>query len=394
MELKKIDSLIELYKSTLLDNVVPFWIRHCVDREYGGFTTYIDGDGTLLTTDKPMWVQGRFTWLLARLYNHVEKKQEWLDLARHGVEFILKHGFDTDGRMFYLVTREGKPIRKRRYLYTETFGVIALAEYAKASGDEEAKKKAIELYDTLIMHYRTPGILQPKEYPQARPAKAHAMPMILMATTQIIRQIDDRPIYKDVIDKSLDEVLNDFVKPEFKVLLEIVGPNGEFIDTPEGRCVNPGHAIETAWFIMEEARYRKDDSLVEKALPFLEWSLEAGWDEKFGGIMYFIDVKGMQPIQYEWDMKLWWPHLESMYALLLAHYLTGDKKWEQWYDKVHDYSFGHFPDKENGEWFGYLHRDGTLASTIKSNCWKAPFHLPRAMLYGWKLLEQMKVAAK
>jgi len=394
MDLKKIESLIRLYRETLFDDCLPFWINHCVDREHGGFLTYIGGDGSLISSDKAMWVEGRFAWLLARLYNTFEKKQEWLELAKHGIDFILKHGFDSDGRMFYLVTRDGRPIRKRRYLFTETFGTIALAEYAKAAGDEEIKKRAVDLYNLIIKHYRTPGSLPPKEYPQTRPSKAHAMPMILLATTQILRQIDDNPLYKNVIDQSLAEIFDHFLKPEFKVLLETVGPNGEFIDTPEGRCVNAGHAIETAWFIMEEGRHRNDNDLVKKALPILEWSLEWGWDKEYGGILYFVDVKHKQPIQYEWDMKLWWPHTETMYALLLAHHLTGDKKWEDWYDKVHEYSFNHFPDKKNGEWFGYLHRDGSLASTIKGNGWKGPFHLPRTMLYGLKLLEEMKIKPK
>ena len=167
MDIQKIELLIKLYRETLLNDSIPFWINHCIDKKYGGFSTFVDADGSLISTDKPMWIQGRFTWILSRLYNTVEKKQEWLDLAKHGVDFILKHGFDTDGRMFYLVTKEGTPIRKRRYLYTETFGVIALAEYAKATGDAEIRKKALDLYNLLIMHYRTPGLLQPKEYANA-----------------------------------------------------------------------------------------------------------------------------------------------------------------------------------------------------------------------------------
>ena len=97
-----------------------------------------------------------------------------------------------------------------------------------------------------------------------------------------------------------------------------------------------------------------------------------------------------QPEPYEHDMKLWWPHNEALYATLLAHHLTGDQKWSAWYERLHEYSFGHFPDREHGEWYGYLHRDGTVSSPIKGNMWKGPFHLPRMQLYGWKLLEEMK----
>jgi N-acylglucosamine 2-epimerase len=241
------------------------------------------------------------------------------------------------------------------------------------------------------MHYhRTPGLLEPKVFPQTRMMKSHAMPMILLATSQVMRQVDDDPIYDEVINASLHEVTEHFLNTEHKVLLENVGPNGEFVDDPDGREVNPGHAIETSWFIMEEARHRNNDNkLIRQACRILDWSLDFGWDEKYGGILYFKDCKGYPNPRYEHDMKLWWPHNEAIYATLLAYHLTGESKYEQWHTKLHDWSYKHFPDKEHGEWFGYLHRDGSVSSTLKGNMWKGPFHLPRMQLNCWKLLEAM-----
>ncbi|GEM_PF-1377217 len=265
MTSKRIAELTAIYRDGLLKDTVPFWTKHAVDSKYGGFTTYVDADGSLVSMDKAIWVQGRFTWLLARLHNEVERRPEWLRLSRHGVEFILKHAFDTDGRCFYSVTRDGRPLRKRRYLFSETFIIIALAEYARATGDENIRRKAVELYRRLIMYYRTPGLLPPKVLPQTRQWKGHSMPMILLATTQVLRRVDDHPLYREVVDQSIREVLNDFVDPKWQVLLETVGPNGEKrYDLPEGRLANPGHAIETAWFLMEEGRYRNDRELIEQ----------------------------------------------------------------------------------------------------------------------------------
>ena len=387
---KRIDELAAIYRDGLLKDAVPFWIKHAIDRKCGGFATYVDADGAQVSWDKAIWVQGRFTWMLARLYNEVEKRKEWIDLSRHGVNFILKHAFDADGRCFYSVTRDGRPLRKRRYLFSEQFVIIALAEYARATGDEKIRQKAIEVYRRMIMYYRTPGLLPPKVIPSTRQMKGHAMPMILLATTQILRQVDDHPLYKDVADQSIHEVLSHFVHRDEKVLLENVGPNGERLDLPEGRLVNPGHAIETAWCLMEEARARGDRKLISEAEQIMEWSLEIGWDKKYGGILYFVDIEGKPPEPYEHDMKLWWPHNEAIYGTLLAYHLTGKKKYLDWHKRVHDWAYAHFPDKKNGEWFGYLHRDGTIASRIKGNMWKGPFHLPRMQLYCWKLLEEMR----
>lgn len=374
------------YRAQLLDDVLPFWIDHAIDREHGGFTTFLDQDGSLLSTDKPMWVQGRFVWLLARLYNTLESRREWLELARHGLDFIAAHGFDHDGRMFYSVTRDGRPLRKRRYLFTETFAAIGFAEYARAAGDDQARTRARELFHLIHHYHTTPGLLEPKVNPVTRPLKGHAMPMILLATAQVLREADDDPLYEQVIEASICELRDHFVHPELEALLETVGPDGAFLDNPEGRIVNPGHAIESAWFLMHEAQRRDDGDLLALALRILNWSLTIGWDSEFGGIYYFRDVRGLPCEQYEHDMKLWWPHTEAIYATLLAHRLTGQPQYRAWCQRIHDWAYAHFPDPEHGEWFGYLHRDGTRSTRLKGNMWKGPFHLPRMLLNCWTLL--------
>lgn len=385
-----VEELITLYRDGLLTDTIPWWESRFLDRECGGYLTYLDADGTVLSTDKPVWTLGRIIWMWSRLFNAVEKRPEWLEVARHGVDFLLKHAFDADGRMFFRLTREGRPLVKRRYLFSETFGAIALAEYAKASGSEAMLDRAKQLYRLFLMYHRTPGLLAPKVLPQTRLLKSHAMPMILIATSQVLRQVDDDALYDDTISRAREEVLRDFAKPEKKCLLETVLADGSMLDAPEGREVNPGHAIETAWFLLEEARYRNDKDLIARACEIIEWSLEIGWDAEHGGILYFVDCDGKPADRYEHELKLWWPHNEALYALLLAFHLTGEAKWARWYDTVHAWSFSHFPDPEHGEWFGYLRRDGTVSSRVKGNYWKGPFHLPRAQLNCWKLLEAMR----
>lgn len=389
MDRKRIEQLRDYFLHSLTEDTLAFWIRHSVDREKGGFTFFLDRRGERLSTDKAMWIHGRAAWLFARLYNTLEARPEWLDLSRHAVDFIRKHGFDTDGRAFFSLTREGKPLRKRRYLFTETFAIIGLAEYARASGDGRALEEAKRLL-ALVRDHIEHDPLPPKVIPETRRTRGHSMAMIQVNTVQVLRGAEPDSRYDGMIDSSIAELFRFFVHPEKRALFETVGPRGELLlDLPEGRCINPGHAIETAWFLMEEGRYRKDRSLIERALPILDWSLDLGWDERYGGIFSFVDIEGRQPEQVEWDMKYWWPHNEAIYATLLAHHLTGSANYLTWFERILDWALAHFPDKEHGEWFGYLHRDGSVALDLKGNMWKGPFHLPRQQLNCYLLLSEM-----
>lgn len=387
MEKQKAKNLKKLFEKTLFEDIVPFWLKYSLDKKNGGYYNCLDRDGSILSADKSVWIQGRESWLFAKLYNSIEKKPEWLEASKLGYDFLINHCFDEDKRMFFQVTYDGLPIRKRRYWYSEVFTIIAFAEYAKASGDRAVLDRAKEVYKMVLNFYKNPSLLPAKINPEVRPAKALAPPMILLATSQVIRDIDSDEIYNDVIDMCMDDI-NVFLKKDRKVLLEVVGENNEIIDTPDGRSINPGHSIETAWFLIQEGIYRNENSIINAGLDILNWSVERGWDKEYGGILNFIDLENKPPEKVEWDMKYWWPHVEALYALLLAHFTTNDKSYEDWYDKIHEWTFKYFPDAEYGEWYGYLHRDGSVCLPIKGGVWKGPFHIPRFLLNGIKLLEK------
>jgi N-acylglucosamine 2-epimerase len=390
MKRERLKELSAYFRRELIDDTLPFWIEHSLDREFGGFTTYLDRAGHRLSPDKSMWAQCRITWLFARLFNVLERRPDWLELARHGAQFLARYGFDADGRMFFKVTRDGRPLRKRRHLFTECFGAMALAEFSRAADDGKSLRRARELVRLISELSRTPGALEAKVIPRTRKTRGHSAAMIKINLYQVMRDADNDADFSGAIDEAIDDIFRFFIEPHTKVLLETVGFQGEpLLNLPEGRCVNPGHAIETAWFILEEARERRDDELVGKILPILDGSLEIGWDQRHGGLLYFVDVEGKQPGQLEWDMKLWWPHIEAIYATLLAYHLTGESRYADWFERVLGWALDHFPDPQHGEWFGYLHRDGSVALNVKGNHWKGPFHLPRQQLYSHLLLEEM-----
>jgi N-acylglucosamine 2-epimerase len=386
MKPERTDELIDVYRDGLLRDTLPFWFPRCVDEEFGGFLIARDRDGTLLDSDKGVWQQGRTTWLLGELFNNVERREEWLAWCRRGVEFLDTHCFDPDdGRMWFHVTREGRPIRKRRYAFSEAFASIAYGEYARATGSDEYADKAKRTFERFVQHSLHPRGVQPK-FTDVRPMKAIGFPMITIVTCQQLRDSIQLTEADEWIDRGIDEIRRDFIKHDTECVMETVGPRGEVYDHFDGRTLNPGHAIEAAWFIMHEGQRRGDRQLVEMGCTMLDWMWARGWDDEHGGIFYFRDVYG-RPVQEYWhDMKFWWPHNETIIATLLAFVLTNDPKYAQWHRMIHDWSYAHFPDSEHGEWYGYLHRDGRLSVPLKGNLWKGPFHLPRMQLVCWKVL--------
>ena len=384
-----INSWAESYKKDLTENIMPFWMKYGLDRENGGVYTCVDRDGSLMDTTKSVWFQGRFAFICSFAYNNVEKNQEWLDAAKSTLEFIEKHCFDEQGHMYFSVTAEGKPLRKRRYVFSETFAAIAMSEYALATGDQHWAKRAIQVFEDTQRFLATPGFL-PAKFEADVKLQGHSIVMILINVGSCIRKVVDDPKLTKQIDESIEKLKKYFIHPEFKCLLETVGENGEFIDTNMTRTINPGHCIETSWFIMEEAKLRGwDKPMLDMALQVFDWSWDWGWDKQYGGIINFRDCKNLPPQDYSQDMKFWWPQCETIIASLYAYLGTGDEKYLYRHERISEWTYAHFPDAEYGEWYGYLHRDGTVAQPAKGNLYKGPFHIPRMMIKGYMLCQEI-----
>ena len=374
------------YKGELLRNVMPFWMKHGFDRKNGGVYTCLDRDGSLMDSTKSVWFQGRFGWMAAYAYNHVKKNPEWLAASKSCCEFLEAHCFDKDGRAYFEVTAEGVGLRKRRYLFSECFAAIAYAEYSLASGDKAWARKALALFRRIRKFMANPKKWTPSKYEPAVEAQGHSLTMILINVAMVLKQVSDDPALDAQITESVDLIRKYFIHPEFKAVLETVGPNGEFIDTLAGRVINPGHCIETSWFLMDVAVVRGDKSLLKTALKILDWSWDWGWDKKYGGIISFKDCRNLPPQCYEQDMKFWWPQCETIIATAYAYKLTGDAKYMKRHKLASEWAWKHLKDRKFPEWYGYLHRDGTVAQPAKGNIFKGPFHIPRMLVKAWEIV--------
>ena len=377
------------YKTDLTENIMPFWMEHGWDKVNGGVYTCVDRDGSLIDSTKSVWFQGRFAFVCAYAYNNVEHNLQWLKASKSAIDFIEKHCFDENGHMYFEVTAEGEPLRKRRYVFSETFAAIAMSEYALATGEQKYAERALEIFKDTQRFLTTPGFLEPKYEPSVK-LQSHSIVMILINVGSCIRKVINDPKLTQQIDESIEKLKKYFIHPEYKCLLETVGMNGEFVDTSMGRTINPGHCIETSWFIMEESKLRGwDKELLKLALEIFDWSWDWGWDKQYGGIINFRDCKNLPVQDYSQDMKFWWPQCETIIASLYAYLATGDDEYIYRHQRISEYAYAHFPDKEYGEWYGYLHRDGTVAQPAKGNIFKGPFHIPRMMVKGYTLCQEI-----
>jgi N-acylglucosamine 2-epimerase len=395
---ERLTQLASDYERGLLHSTVPFWLRHGVDTEHGGLLTGLAEDGRLIDSDKAIWLQGRTAWTFSTLHRTLPTDPRWLPLARSCLDFIRDHGRGPGGKLFFTVTRDGRPLRMRRYVYSEAFAALGSAAYAVAAGDARAAEEALAYFDTYLHHSFTPGVMPPKVDPDTRPLQGLTPHLITIATAQELRErLGDVTVRGATctawIDRSITAVERDFFHPELGALLEVASLDGSPVDGFDGRTLNPGHALECAWFILHEAKLRgRDPRLLRLGLAIIDCMWARGWDPVHGGLLYFTDLHGL-PVQEYWaEMKFWWPHNEAEIALLLAYQLTGDAKYAAWHTQVHDWSHRVFADPVHGEWFGYAHRDGRISTRLKGNTWKGPFHLPRMQWYCGRLVAELRGA--
>ncbi|TNF41883.1 MAG: AGE family epimerase/isomerase [Bacteroidetes bacterium] len=385
-----IKNLANQYKNELLNNVIPFWEKHSRDDEFGGYFTCLDRQGNVFDTDKFIWLQGREVWMFATLYNKVERRAEWLEMADHGARFLQKFGHDGNLNWYFSLTRDGKPLVEPYNIFSDCFATMAFGQLYKATGQEEFAAIAKNTFDNILKRSENPKGKYNKLVPGTRPLKGFSLPMILCNLSLEIEHLLPADLVEKTIQNAIHEVMEIFYQPESGLILESVNPDGSFSDSFEGRLLNPGHAIEAMWFIMDLAVRQNNSDLIQKAVDILLRTLKYGWDDKYGGIFYFLDIKGNPPQQLEWDQKLWWVHIETLISLIKAYSLTGNQECIEWFEKVHNYTWSHFADPEFGEWFGYLNRQGEVLLQLKGGKWKGCFHVPRGLFQVWKTLEKIK----
>lgn len=388
MESAQFEAYAKLYRKNLLEDVIPFWESHSVDWECGGYFTCLDREGQVYDTDKFIWLQARQAWTFSMLYNRVEQREDWLKIAENGIRFLKKYGRDANGNFYFSLNRKGEALTHAFNIYSDCFAALAFGEYAKATDDEESTAISKKAYSEFLKRRENPkGIFE--KTTGNRPIQSFGLHMMTAYLSFELENFMEGAEQKAIFENCVHQIFEVHYNPQTKIIHEHVDANGHFFDTYEGRLINPGHGIEAMWFIMDIAEKLEKPEWVTTAVDITLEILDYGWDEKHSGIFYFMDAKNAPLQQLEWNQKLWWVHQEALIALSKAYLHTQREDVWKWYEKVHHYTWQHFPDPENGEWFGYLNREGLPHTTLKGGKWKGCFHTPRTLYECWQNFEKL-----
>jgi N-acylglucosamine 2-epimerase len=359
----------ERYERELFENVIPFWLAHSLDREHGGYFTALDREGRVFDPRKYIWLNARQVWTFSKLYRETGRKPEYLEAARLGAAFLRRHAFDEQGRPWFSLTREGAPAFFQRKPYAGLFLMLGFDEFAKATGETWFEREAARLQRDFGRWTSEPALLGRPAFPALPPSSALADIYGTLCMAQQKGETEPQPAAVQALDAHWVEGRRLWLETA------ALDPARRLL-YPENRLICVGSIFEITWLLLNAPQPHA------RTLDALEGALEFGWDREYGGFFYFQDVEGKPMLPLEGTMKLWWVHVEAIYALVRAYAATRETRWLRWLEVVDGYTFSHFPDRAHGEWFGYLDREGRPTTTLKGNNYKGCFHIPRALWWS------------
>lgn len=361
------------YREHLSESVLPFWLNHTLDREHGGYFSCVDRRGQVYDPRKYTWMQGRAVWMFQTLYSNFDPREEYREAASLIFRFVDQYARQGEPRVWFSTSREGAPGYRQRKPYSAVFVALAYVSQGRIA-------EARELFWQIKGWIADPTLLGRAAGAESQLADI----MVLALLAMELAAVDDDPRYLEML-KHCQNAAEAHYYPALGLLLE----NLADWELPEGRMVCPGSVLEVAWFLLHTLERVPNPRLEAKLLSSILGAMEFGWDREYGGLYYFMDAAGRPRPELEANMKLWWPHTEALYALVLAYTRTGDERFKRWLDRVHAYTFSTFPDAQHGEWFGYCDRSGRVATELKGGAYKCCFHIPRALLYSIQAIERV-----
>ncbi len=374
----------------LQQDILPFWLKYSRDDEYGGYCTFLNRDGSRYERDKICtWVQGRMVWTFANLAAEWQPRQEWIDFAWHGVDFLDRMPLTDDGRLYYSLTSSGQPLHPPRDWAADLFAIMGWSAWARVSGDDRYQEKARSHFERMWALFQVPGAAHQEFISSTRPVRSHGQSLITLNVIQELRKFRQEPDDNQRIDACIANLIGLHTDTTHQCIYEYVGWDGTLLDGAAGRWLNPGHMIEAGIFMIHEGQTRSRTDWVAQGVEYIRWGMRWGWDSARSGIYNDVDRDGL-PLVYPDPLlgytKRWWQHTEALYGTLLAYKVSNDPWFWQCHQNVHNFSFKHFADPEYGEWISVLSAENVPLHHAKGTERKSAFHLVRNLFHCGKIL--------
>jgi mannobiose 2-epimerase len=385
----QIRACLSQIEGELSSDILPFWLQHTRDRERGGFYGEISND-LAVKKDEPRGalLTSRILWTFSAAYRR-RQDPACLEMARWAYDDLLARFWDNEhGGLFWSVTADGKPLQTRKTIYGQAFGIYALAEYHRATGDRAPLDRAIALYRTVESHahdavhggYFEEFTQDWQRLPNSRrsfvsraPKSQNTLLHVMEAYTNLLRVWPD-PELRDRLHDLVNVMLTRVLNPANHHLRLFLDEDW----TPRSDGISYGHDIEFSWLLIESAEVLGDHELIAQsrtaAVEVARATLAEGVDTD-GGLLSEAGPKGLTNTHKEW-----WQQAEAMTGFLNAYQLSGDPRFLQASLRSWDFIAKHVIDRAHGEWYNLLARDGTVLSHDKVSLWKCPYHDGRACM--------------
>lgn len=382
---------LERYKKHLIKDIIPFWEKYSYHPSRGGLDTCLFDDGSIISTDRYMWSQLRALWTFSALYNRIRKNQLWIQIAEHTYHFIRDYGRDWEGNWNYRLDEKGQVLDGPISIYTDGFAIYGLTEYYRANGDSEALQLAMDTYNNVKDKIKDFEGLNTYPYNVPPGCKTHGVSMMFsLAFDELYRVTYDEKIFDEAYYHS-QQVIYKFFNDERGLLFEFISKEDKNIAGPMGNIVLPGHAIESSWFQLQLLNGKSTLGEIGRVGRIIKNHLEVGWDNEYGGLFLAVTPeRDSSPAWEDSDTKPWWPPCEALVALLMLYRYNSETWCIDWFRKIDEYIFSHYPNNKDGDWHQNLDRSGKPITKIIGLPVKDIMHHIRAFIYCIEMMSEVR----
>ena len=377
----------------LTQNILPFWIKQ-IDHKNGGFYGEVGADGT----PDPKAAKGgiltaRILWTFSHAYR-LFGDPDYLAAGTQAYHFLCNHLWDDDyGGTYWVVDCQGAVLDPKKHIYSQGFSIYGLSEYYLATHENQALQKAIRIFDLIEQHAFDPAYggyfesyqrdwslakdfrLSEKEQNDPKTMNTHLH--LLEPYTNLLRAWND-PHLRQQQHQLIGTFLDHIIDPETHHF-------GLFFSEAwqsHHRIISYGHDIEGSWLLCEAAEVLGETNLqteVSRAALQMAEAVYQEAREDDGAIIYEAEPDGKLH-----DFREWWAEAEAVVGFFNAYQLCRDEKYLQASILAWQYIEDHLIDKDHGEWYRTVTRQGYPVLGKLVDFWKCPYHNGRACMEIWE----------